>query len=238
MVERTPRRVLPCEASIITKLGSTYHARPHDARDRALPTLPRTLGAAPHQLVPPGLFCGLLAGRSGPAHRADPRPRRRAARDHGGLAGRRRIPGRRRDGGRALVVRGVGYDAFEFLSTLCNLLAVHGLSIVEGRVFTSRPPPRDRVVSAGSKAPVPPGPGAGPSAVEGAGARPAAQDRRSLPGPAHRRERRRGRTGVDRAPVRAAGTRAAAARRSARRSPSSPDRAGRRGAPAATRRGA
>ena len=37
----------------------------------------------------------------------------------------------------------VGYDAFEFLSTLCNLLAVHGLSIVEGRVFTSQPPPRD-----------------------------------------------------------------------------------------------
>src|SRR4051794_10492557 len=28
----------------------------------------------------------------------------------------------------------VGYDAFQFLSTLCNLLAVHGLSIVEGRV--------------------------------------------------------------------------------------------------------
>jgi [glutamine synthetase] adenylyltransferase / [glutamine synthetase]-adenylyl-L-tyrosine phosphorylase len=37
----------------------------------------------------------------------------------------------------------VGYDAFEFLSTLCNLLAVYGLSIVEGRVFTSQPPPRD-----------------------------------------------------------------------------------------------
>ncbi|MEA2630767.1 MAG: [glutamine synthetase] adenylyltransferase / [glutamine synthetase]-adenylyl-L-tyrosine, partial [Chloroflexota bacterium] len=35
----------------------------------------------------------------------------------------------------------VGYDAFQFLSTLCNLLAVHGLSIVEGRVFTSQPPP-------------------------------------------------------------------------------------------------
>ena len=35
----------------------------------------------------------------------------------------------------------VGYDAFQFLSTLCHLLAVHGLSIVEGRVFTSKPPP-------------------------------------------------------------------------------------------------
>ncbi|HEV3168520.1 MAG TPA: hypothetical protein VGZ22_31225, partial [Isosphaeraceae bacterium] len=36
----------------------------------------------------------------------------------------------------------VGYDCFQFLSTVCNLLAVRGLSIVEGRVFTSQPPPR------------------------------------------------------------------------------------------------
>jgi [glutamine synthetase] adenylyltransferase / [glutamine synthetase]-adenylyl-L-tyrosine phosphorylase len=36
----------------------------------------------------------------------------------------------------------VGYDCFQFLSTLCNLLAVRGFSIVEGRVFTSQPPPR------------------------------------------------------------------------------------------------
>ena len=34
----------------------------------------------------------------------------------------------------------VGYDAFQFLSTLSTLLAVRGLSIVEGRVFTSQPP--------------------------------------------------------------------------------------------------
>jgi glutamate-ammonia-ligase adenylyltransferase len=34
----------------------------------------------------------------------------------------------------------VGYDAFQFLSTLCTLLAVQGLSILEGRVFTSQPP--------------------------------------------------------------------------------------------------
>jgi glutamate-ammonia-ligase adenylyltransferase len=34
----------------------------------------------------------------------------------------------------------VGYDAFQFLSTLCTLLAVRGLSIREGRVFTSHPP--------------------------------------------------------------------------------------------------
>src|SRR5262249_17123226 len=37
----------------------------------------------------------------------------------------------------------VGYDAFQFLSTVCNLLAVMGLAIVEGRVFTSQPPPRE-----------------------------------------------------------------------------------------------
>ena len=35
----------------------------------------------------------------------------------------------------------VGYDAFQFLSTVCTLLAVSGLSIVDGRVFTSQPPP-------------------------------------------------------------------------------------------------
>jgi glutamate-ammonia-ligase adenylyltransferase len=34
----------------------------------------------------------------------------------------------------------VGYDAFQFLSTLCNLLAVRGLTIVEGQVFTSQAP--------------------------------------------------------------------------------------------------
>jgi [glutamine synthetase] adenylyltransferase / [glutamine synthetase]-adenylyl-L-tyrosine phosphorylase len=34
----------------------------------------------------------------------------------------------------------VGYDAFQLLSTVCSLLAIHGLSIVEGRAFTSHPP--------------------------------------------------------------------------------------------------
>jgi [glutamine synthetase] adenylyltransferase / [glutamine synthetase]-adenylyl-L-tyrosine phosphorylase len=34
----------------------------------------------------------------------------------------------------------VGYDAFQFLSTLCALLVVRELSILEGRVFTSQPP--------------------------------------------------------------------------------------------------
>jgi UTP:GlnB (protein PII) uridylyltransferase len=37
----------------------------------------------------------------------------------------------------------VGYDAFQFLSTLCTLLAVRGLSIREGHVFTSSPPPAE-----------------------------------------------------------------------------------------------
>src|SRR3954451_15931228 len=32
----------------------------------------------------------------------------------------------------------VGYDAFQFLSTLCTLLAVRGLAILEGQVFTSQ----------------------------------------------------------------------------------------------------
>jgi hypothetical protein len=37
----------------------------------------------------------------------------------------------------------VGYDAFQFLSTVCTLLAVSGLSILDGRVFTSQPPPSE-----------------------------------------------------------------------------------------------
>jgi len=36
-------------------------------------------------------------------------------------------------------VEAVGFDAFQLLSTLCMLLAIHGLSIVEGRAFTSDP---------------------------------------------------------------------------------------------------
>lgn len=49
---------------------------------------------------------------------------------------------RARPAGRGLWwVEVVGNDAFQFLSTLCSLLAVRGLSIVEGRVFTSQPPP-------------------------------------------------------------------------------------------------
>lgn len=40
-----------------------------------------------------------------------------------------------------------GYDSFQFLSTLCSLLAVRGLAIDEGRVFTSQPPPREQAAS-------------------------------------------------------------------------------------------
>jgi glutamate-ammonia-ligase adenylyltransferase len=36
-------------------------------------------------------------------------------------------------------IEAVGFDAFQLLSTLCTLLAVHGLSIVEGQAFTSDP---------------------------------------------------------------------------------------------------
>src|SRR5262249_20538913 len=36
-------------------------------------------------------------------------------------------------------VEAVGFDAFQLLSTLCTLLAIHGLSIVEGQAFTSDP---------------------------------------------------------------------------------------------------
>jgi [glutamine synthetase] adenylyltransferase / [glutamine synthetase]-adenylyl-L-tyrosine phosphorylase len=41
----------------------------------------------------------------------------------------------------------VGYDAFQFLSTVCTMLAVSGLSILDGRVFTSQPPPPDPLAS-------------------------------------------------------------------------------------------
>jgi glutamate-ammonia-ligase adenylyltransferase len=43
------------------------------------------------------------------------------------------------DGQRAWRVEAVGFDAFQLLSTLCTLLAIHGLSIVEGQAFTSDP---------------------------------------------------------------------------------------------------
>jgi glutamate-ammonia-ligase adenylyltransferase len=36
-------------------------------------------------------------------------------------------------------VEAVGFDAFQLLSTFCSLLAIHGLSIVDGHAFTSDP---------------------------------------------------------------------------------------------------
>jgi glutamate-ammonia-ligase adenylyltransferase len=41
------------------------------------------------------------------------------------------------EGGGTYRVEAVGFDAFLLLSTLCSLLAIHGLSIVEGQAFTS-----------------------------------------------------------------------------------------------------
>jgi len=43
------------------------------------------------------------------------------------------------EGPRAWRVEAIGFDAFQLLSTLCTLLAIHGLSIVEGQAFTSDP---------------------------------------------------------------------------------------------------
>src|SRR4051812_25657119 len=43
-------------------------------------------------------------------------------------------------GGDESWVEVIGHDAFQFLSTLCTLLAMRALSIVEGVIFTSRPP--------------------------------------------------------------------------------------------------
>jgi glutamate-ammonia-ligase adenylyltransferase len=44
------------------------------------------------------------------------------------------------EGPGAWLVEVVGYDAFQLLSTICSLLALHGLSIVEGQAHTSQPP--------------------------------------------------------------------------------------------------
>jgi glutamate-ammonia-ligase adenylyltransferase len=67
----------------------------------------------------------------------------------------------------------VGYDAFQFLSTACNLLAVHGLAIVEGSVFTSQPPPPGPGAAAAARRfPGRPGIGIGIGIGAGAGSRP------------------------------------------------------------------
>ena len=61
----------------------------------------------------------------------------------------------RPDGGGVWRVDVVGYDAFQFLSTLCTLFAVRGLSILEGRVFTSKPPPPEAPAPAPRRVPAP-----------------------------------------------------------------------------------
>ncbi|MGZ3382853.1 MAG: hypothetical protein ACXVBB_21690, partial [Isosphaeraceae bacterium] len=49
----------------------------------------------------------------------------------------------------------VGYDAFQFLSTVCTLLAVSGLTILDGRVFTSQPPPSEPTAPVSRRVPGP-----------------------------------------------------------------------------------
>lgn len=44
-----------------------------------------------------------------------------------------------------------GYDAFQFLSTACMLMAVHGLAIHQARVFTSEPPAPVHAVEGGRR---------------------------------------------------------------------------------------
>lgn len=64
----------------------------------------------------------------------------------------------------------VGFDSFQFLSTLCTLLTVTGFSIVEAKVFTSEPPPAPVTVSkprrAIAKRPGPPARGREPGAPD------------------------------------------------------------------------
>ncbi len=82
-------------------------------------------------------------------------------------------------GGGVWQVDVVGYDAFQFLSTVCTLLAVSGLSIVDGRVFTSQPPPANPALAVPRRA-------SGPKRFTSGGgwwAGPPAQDRRCLSGP-------------------------------------------------------
>ena len=65
----------------------------------------------------------------------------------------------------------VGYDAFQFLSTVCTLLAVSGLSILDGRVFTSQPPPSEPTAPVSRRVPGPKRP-ARPSDPSGPDRRP------------------------------------------------------------------
>src|SRR5262249_10497889 len=109
-------------------------------------------------------------------------------------------------------VEAVGFDAFQLLSTLCTLLAIHRLSIVEGHAFTSDPRLRP-----GPRGPPrrPPRPGAG------RGRGPPAEGRRRVRVSRGRGGRRGARLG--RLPGRADGPRAAPARRPVRGGPPPPD---------------
>ncbi|QDV34483.1 [protein-PII] uridylyltransferase family protein [Tautonia plasticadhaerens] len=63
----------------------------------------------------------------------------------------------------------VGYDAFQLLSTVCSLLAIHRLSVVEARIYTSEPPEEEESASAGPgpARPRPRGPGGRPGGLPG-----------------------------------------------------------------------
>jgi hypothetical protein len=122
----------------------------------------------------------------------------------------------------------VGYDVFQFLSTLCTLLAVRGLSIVEGRVFTSQPPPPGGRARTGGRA-------AGPGRRSGRGrraARTGAGRSSTCSGSAGSRRGSGRRLGGVPGGARDAGP--SAARRPVRRGPPPPHRPVRRGAWAAT----
>jgi glutamate-ammonia-ligase adenylyltransferase len=60
----------------------------------------------------------------------------------------------------------VGFDTFQFLATVCNLITVHGGSIVDARIFTSEPPPEAPGPPRATRRP--PGPPARPRAPRGA----------------------------------------------------------------------
>lgn len=84
----------------------------------------------------------------------------------------------------------VGYDAFQMLSTVCSLLAIHRLSVVEARIYTSEPPEAESSPSSsGQPRPRPrgPGPGGRPGMPPGRGGPPRGASRGPV-GPDRRRK--------------------------------------------------
>ena len=91
----------------------------------------------------------------------------------------------------------VGYDAFQLLATVCTLLAIQRLSIVEARIFTADPPPEeaDRDGRPARRPARRPGQGPGGRSARdgppgrGGRARPPPEGRRRLPDPSGRGRR-------------------------------------------------